>query len=52
LGVVIQRPSKLLDRAVQASFKIDKHVVSPEALAKFLAGHKFAWSFQQENQDL
>src|SRR6267143_1739380 len=52
LGIFIQRPSKLLDRAVQASLKIDEYVVGPESLGKFLASHNLAWFFQQENQDL
>src|ERR1700682_1852070 len=52
LGIFIQCPSQLLDRTVQASFKIDKDVVGPETLAKFLPCHQLSRPFQQEKQDL
>src|SRR4030088_186605 len=52
LGIFIQCPSQFLDRTVQAAFKIDEHIVCPEALTKFLPRNKFSWAFQEENQDL
>src|SRR6266851_1731086 len=52
LGIIIQCPSQLLDRTVQASLKIDKDVVGPETPAKFLPSHKLSRPFQQEKQDL
>jgi hypothetical protein len=52
LGVVIKRGPKPLEDDVKTPVKIDVRSLGPQALPQLLSSHNFAWTLEQQHQEL